>query len=274
MVDDPAYFDAVATAKQPPRRRRLRSIRDDVLNAYDDYRDHAPDLGGLPQLNVTDNQKEALIHAFEVGTTPMNRLREELTAPLLGARCALCGLSETSELDHYLPKEKHPEFSICSINLVPICSSCNKKKSNKILIEGTSVRRFLHVYFDEIPEERFLEASLTLDMSLIIVRFAIRRPTGVGMQVYRLLRSHLIELGLVRRYQKMALQHMSDARGSYRRLFEVDGTGHALALELSRTSDDLAADYGRNYWLSVLHSALANDANFWGGGFTSLEAVT
>ena len=108
---------------------------------------------------------------------------------------------------------------------------------------------------------------------MIIVKFAISQSRNIPIHLYHLLESHLSELGLIARYQKMALQHMSDARGSYRRLFNLDGTGHALALELRHVSDDLAANYGPNYWLSVLHSALANEDDFWSGGFTALEAI-
>ena len=272
-VDDSAYYDAVTNAKRRERRRRLRSTRDDVLTAYDGYIDRAPNLANLPALQLTNGQKEALVHAFEIPTAPMNRLRAKLTASLLGARCALCGLSETSELDHYLPKNHYPEFSLFSKNLVPVCAQCNKTKSDKILIDGTSVRRFLHVYFDEVPEGRFLQASLTFGANVIVVNFSIERPTGIPSHVYHLLRSHLSELDLVRRYQIMSLQHMSDTRGSYRRLFELDGTGVALAGELSMFSDDLAADYGRNHWLSVLNSSMARDVNFCNGGFAVLETT-
>ena len=243
-----------------------------MVDAYQNYQLLAPHLGGLPSIPLTKEDKDALVHAFEVPTAPMTDLRAKLTTPLLGARCASCGLSETSELDHYLPKEHYPEFSILSSNLVPCCSNCNRRKSEKLLVEGTPNRRFLHLYYDTIPSQRFLQASLDLYADFIIVRFDVTRPRGVKRGLFQLLKSHVMELELVRRYQKMALLHMSDSRGSYRRLYDTDGTGQALTEELNRLADDLASDYGQNYWLSVLHSALADDENFCSGGFSALDA--
>ena len=270
-IDDSTHYDEVVCAKREPRRRRLQNIRSDILTAYSTYRNRAPELGTLPKLQLTQNQTDALIHAFESTTNAMDNLRMELTTPLLGSRCGLCGLSEISELDHYLPKEQYPEFSILSRNLVPVCATCNRKKSNKILIDGTNIRRFLHLYFDVIPVERFLHARLVLDHERVIVRFELKRPRGVGMPMYRLLESHINDLDLINRYLKMALAHMAESRRSYRRWFEVDQTGQVLASELAKTSTDYAAVLGKNHWLSVLNRALSKNADFCNSGFTVLD---
>lgn len=37
------------------------------------------------------------------------------------------------ELDHYYPKSKYPFLCVSFYNLIPICSSCNKAKSNQII---------------------------------------------------------------------------------------------------------------------------------------------
>ncbi|MDQ7860344.1 HNH endonuclease [Peribacillus frigoritolerans] len=44
-------------------------------------------------------------------------------------KCAYCGIGDTNYMDHYLPKDDFPEYSIHSYNLVPCCSYCNEKKS-------------------------------------------------------------------------------------------------------------------------------------------------
>lgn len=36
----------------------------------------------------------------------------------------------SAELDHFFSKDKYPLFSICLYNLIPVCSTCNRLKSN------------------------------------------------------------------------------------------------------------------------------------------------
>ena len=246
-------------------------MRADILSAYDDYLHHAPNLGGLSPLHLTDAQRKALIHAFEGRTNPLIALRVKLTVSILSSRCPSCGISETSELDHYLPKEYHPQFAILSRNLVPVCSTCNRNKAQKVLVGGTNVRCFLHLYFDNIPSQRFLAVEIRLDPKFIDIKFKVCRPSGMDWSIFQHLKSHVAELNLVNRYRKMALLHMSDERGSYRRLFETDKSGQRLSDELAQKAEDHAITYGFNYWLSVLNVALAENAEFCCGGFTALE---
>ena len=61
--------------------------------------------------------------------------------------CPMCGSTGATSLDHYLPKEEYPEFSIFSYNLLPCCVACNQKRGNS----GAFTRfgdSFLHPYFD------------------------------------------------------------------------------------------------------------------------------
>jgi len=107
-VDATEVFDAIATAKHQPRRGRMRAARADVLAAYPGYEDAVPEVGELDEAPLTDLQKEAMRHAFTVETEPMTALRGNLLKRISVARCPFCGISESSTLDHYLPKEQYP----------------------------------------------------------------------------------------------------------------------------------------------------------------------
>lgn len=39
----------------------------------------------------------------------------------------------SAELDHFFSKDKYPLFSICLYNLIPVCTTCNRLKSNNSL---------------------------------------------------------------------------------------------------------------------------------------------
>lgn len=67
--------------------------------------------------------------------------------------CPMCGSHHPGTLDHYLPRESFPEFSILPCNLVPACPHCNSgvKKGR---YKGASVpERFLHPYFDTLAKD-------------------------------------------------------------------------------------------------------------------------
>ena len=51
--------------------------------------------------------------------------------------CAYCGSKEFIEMDHVIPISRGGQHSIG--NLVPACSRCNKRKSDKLLVEWRAV---------------------------------------------------------------------------------------------------------------------------------------
>lgn len=57
--------------------------------------------------------------------------------------CPMCGGTSVATLEHVLPKDDYPEFSVLSFNLVPSCDGCQRRRSNK----GARYE-FIHPYFD------------------------------------------------------------------------------------------------------------------------------
>jgi hypothetical protein len=272
-IDDIAVFDQITAAKHNPRRGRLTAARPAVIDAYERYCDATPDIGGLEQAVLSAPQKEALIHAFTVETAPMTALRGRILKRVAVARCPFCGISESSTLDHYLPKEQYPEFAVYSLNLVPACSPCNIRKRDKVIDEDTDVRLFVHPHFDEIPAEPFLVADVQLADNAIALTFRLQRPAGLAVATFRHLRSHFEQLDLADRYRRMALEHLG---GQYRALKRAYGSAEdadRVAEELTNAAGDFAQRYGENYWLAVLYRALAGRDDFCDGGFEVLQAL-
>jgi 5-methylcytosine-specific restriction endonuclease McrA len=272
-VNDEEIFDKIAAAKQQPRKRLLATVRAKVLTAYHDYNNAAPEVGNLANVVLTEPQMKALVHAFEVETAPMVKLRGDLLNRVEVARCPFCGLSESSTLDHYLPKELNPQFAIFTKNLVPSCSLCNTRKRDKVLDEQTNIRIFLHPYFDDIPSTQFMHVKITLLLNAIIIRYALIRPAGMVLSKFKHLQSHFRHLGLADRYRLMALEHL---RGQYRGLARMYGTAEdasRVAEGLIEKANDYEEEYGKNYWLTILYHALAAHEAFCDGGFDVLKRI-
>ncbi|CAJ8268761.1 Uncharacterised protein [Burkholderia pseudomallei] len=266
-VDSTAVFDDIAAAKRAPRRGYMRTARPLILSAYQDYEASVPEVGELDTADLTDPQKEAMQHAYTVETQPMTSLREELLDRIIVARCPFCGISESSTLDHYLPKEQYPEFAIFPKNLVPSCAVCNTRKSTRILEAGTDVRMFLHPCYDTVPDAAFLTVRTRIEADALILSYRLTRPEGMSVRTFRHLRSHFTELALADRYRRMGLEHLGGQYPALRRAYGVaENAGRAIA-KLIEVAEDFEEVEGPNYWLAKLYRALAANADFCDGGF-------
>jgi len=272
-VDDKAMFNAFIAAKRWPRRAQLEAARGRVLEAYDEYLDAAPDVAALPDVELTDEEAEALIHAYEVQTKPMADLREKLTKPIILAQCPFCGLNEASTLDHYLPKELHPQFAVFSRNLVPSCSPCNTRKSELIVDEATDVRLFLHPYYDAVPSVPFVTLNVTLLPEALSLHFRLRRPAGMSAARFQQLRSHFRMLRLADRYRRMSLVYLRERRRALERFYGPARDARQVAAELIQEAQDFEHDFGPNDWRAILYRALAADDEFCDGGFRVLHRI-
>jgi 5-methylcytosine-specific restriction endonuclease McrA len=67
--------------------------------------------------------------------------------------CPMCGSLGTGSVDHYLPKEEFPEFSVMAANLVPACFNCNSGVKGQTYRGAKAQERFIHPYFDKFADE-------------------------------------------------------------------------------------------------------------------------
>ncbi len=73
-----------------------------------------------------------------------------------GARlscCPLCGSQTTGSVDHYLPRQHFPEFSILFENLVPACVHCNSSSKGNTFRGPEAPLRFIHPYYDDWADQ-------------------------------------------------------------------------------------------------------------------------
>ena len=270
-VDATNVFDEIAAAKHQLRRRRMQAARTEVLAAYQEYENAAPEVGGLHEAPLTDPQKEAMQHAFTVETEPMTSLRGNLLKRISVAKCPFCSISESSTLDHYLPKERYPEFSVFPKNLIPSCAVCNTRKRDRILIEGTNVRRFLHPCYDVIPNMVFLHVRTRMEADALNLSYRLTRPPGMAIRTFRHLQSHFNELDLADRYRRMGLEHLGGLYPALRRAYGPGEDAERVAEKLIEEAKDFEEMSGPNYWLAKLYRALAGNDDFCDGGFEAVR---
>ena len=201
----------------------------------------------------------------------MTALRGDLLGRISVVRCPFCGISESSTLDHYLPKEQFPEFSVYPKNLVPSCAVCNTRKRDRILIEGTNVRMFLHPCFDVVPEVAFLVVRTRMEADALSLSYRLMRPVGMELQTFQRLQSHFEQLGLADRYRRMGLEHLGGQYPALRRAYGAGEVAERVAEKLIEGATDFEEISGPNYWLARLYRALAANDDFCDGGFEAVR---
>ena len=121
--------------------------------------------------------------------------------------CPICGLNECEEMDHYVPRDedKFPEYSTHLDNLIPLCHSCNHKKSNKFIGEDGE-RLYFNAYYDKLEYRDIIVATIelsTLDgLPQIVLSVNPKLSKMVAPDKYIL--STIDDLNLMQRFNERA----------------------------------------------------------------------
>lgn len=159
-------------------RPELVTLRPLIRNSYIEYLADAGDPNVLKPIKVAPDEKESLLTLYKSSYKKRKNdeyrlnwiydLRNGDNMPY----CPMCGNVGRDALDHYLPESLFPEFAFFSYNLVPTCTACNGKRSNKANAPGVQLR-LLHPYFD----------GKDLDTPILTVKI-IGMPDATGSVTY------------------------------------------------------------------------------------------
>lgn len=170
--------------------------------------------------------------------------------------CPACGEDGTpNTLDHYLPKNKYPEFSVISRNLFPMCDICQGKKGSKTVNEANQ-RFFLHPYFDD-----FTALSV---VRLVIGRpfdsprsFAIQPHPVLTVDQSALISRHLKELGISSRYEHFFKTEYTRLKRLVSRAREKGQDVRERIAEFH----EYALDKSTNSWGAIFYQGVLDDAD-------------
>lgn len=77
-------------------------------------------------------------------------------------KCPICGVEKCAHLDHYVPREKMPEFSVFTPNLIPLCYDCNEKKK-ALWKNARGERMIFNAFYDNLPDKPICECVISID---------------------------------------------------------------------------------------------------------------
>lgn len=264
-LDEAALFDRLWKRMGASVDSSMRNARDEVLAAYHSYR-----AGGVHLLTT-------IISDDKVGSELKKNYRilrykaEKHVGDQILARsatCCLCGFRASSELDHYLPKTKYPEFSALTINLVPVCGVCNKKKLETYVTKSGGPA-FVHAYFSDLPSrDIFLECELMCSTAILPI-FELVQPVGMSDETFSALQSQFEFFDLATIYSEQATEFLCDRKLSIEE-FNKEGGQSTVEKYLRREARSLESRRGCNDWKVATLMASANSTEFCRGGFALL----
>lgn len=170
--------------------------------------------------------------------------------------CSMCGSMHSGTLDHVLPKEKYPEFSVFTKNLVPACK-CNTFKSTTIA--NSAGHRMLHPYFDNVLSQRLIRAKFTnlgrtptIDVKVVIDS---TDPDFNNVKYHLdnvVIKNNIIGY-LSEQWEQFYLYPELVVRGLNKTLLSYDDLSNFLIRELSLLDEK---HKGKNNWNSVFVAGL------------------
>lgn len=259
-VDDEETFRATSGEKQEPIQTRLRGLQERVFARYACYVRSRSGLENVAAHVYVPEDGDALRHAYSYPTRSVKALLEEVKKNAVRnvfGKCSYCDAVGDLTIDHYLPKQAYPEFSILAENLVPVCSPCNRKKGNRIEVGGR--RAFYNPYVDIEPTGKWLYADL-IDPARGTLMFSIARPRRMSVQNFELIERHFAALGLLKRYLGMGAPVLQEALAVIRENLNGSRVSQ-IRSELKRLAVRQRDVYGQNHFRTAVFEAVANRTN-------------
>lgn len=234
--------------KYNPTKTTLLGLKTKIIERYSKYIELESN-GRITPIAFALNEKKALTSLYGSKTKTAKVVVDEVINvlnPNHSDSCLYCGIGEIDQIDHYLPQEHFPEFSILHKNLIPICGTCNEIKGSNI--PGMHGKDYLHLIYDILPIENIFDCTITFNNQVPSISYAI-----LPKFTNSILNTHFTELQLKERIEKKSVQYCLQIKA----LKEQFGSIYAND-ELTRDLNKLSAFFGTYYWKTNLISTMIN----------------
>ncbi|MDX3185413.1 MULTISPECIES: HNH endonuclease [Streptomyces] len=245
-------------------------VRAGIIDAYGDYEEALRDIRRFTSLaNGSDVLTKALLgnYALLDRGRPLEGLRNSIfqTAVSRNYRCPLCERAQVCALDHFLPKNHFPEYSILADNLIPVCERCNRLKGDEC--DRADGLLMFHAYFDEFPDKEILFAKIDIS-NTVSIKYSLHRSAGIDNFTFERVKKQFEILGLLDFYQMEAVAELTDQVDLYAETYNSLGDPGLRSTLTALTRG--AERKGVNHWKAALYRALSRSSEFCSGGYRKL----
>jgi len=264
------YLTQIVDRKSGERGERLTKMLSGVKARFAVLEDAytTQKIGSVATCAWTKQQQEDLLHCYGTTAQALEELKRLITEQQSeGSRdiCPYCGIGAPRQFDHYLPKDKYPEFSVHAYNLMPCCGTCNGKKSD-VWLDAKNARVFLNLYIDSLPTVPMLKPDVNWvtknGKRVPTVSFSLVLPAGFSADKFGLIESHFKKLELLNRYKDQAHSEFSVLRDAS--LAREAKAVTTLRKFLKKFLEQRERTLGPLNWRIALYRVLVADDSFLG----------
>lgn len=245
-----------ATACRKGNVAELTAISTDLADRYSLYEGFISNYRDNLVATGFSDYRILLVDYYEKAPASLNR-------ELLNRRnehglylCPFCGNPKKPDtLDHFIPKDQWPEFSIFSNNLVPQCRSCAPIKGENYYSNEDNIAKFIHPIYSDLLQRFRYKISVDFDNATNMPSFSVvlrKIQETVNAEDLRVI-FHIKNLKIKRRIVKFC-------QDDYRRwLTRLSKNRFDLRVALQqRLSEIPQNDLGRD-WKSAFYKGLLNN---------------
>lgn len=260
-IDYNLKLNEIITAKRTTQGKNLALILPDLLKRFEQYNKTCTNLEKLKATpKKIQPHKDALKELYEMPITCVEDLLKQIKA-IKPRCCPYCGKHAIPEtLDHYLPKEKYPEFSIYYQNLIPCCGRCNNLKSTNIIENNERV--IFNPYFDNFLDDIFLKVIIYIDKKSSLPIFEIEIDDSlIGNKSKNICEKHLTKLKLRGDY----IDYFSDGVQHIKNKYKPENIKvdlDTLKFDITRELNAEIKRFGVNNWICALYRAILANESF------------
>jgi len=255
-IDDIALLDSIIAERRNPNKTFFEGYKPAWVNRYEEYENNNGNPEVVSSSTIVASDKNKFINLYENHKGVITKEIIELLREHELSYCPFCsGLGVPDTLDHFLPKDIYPEYSIFSKNLIPSCDSCNRAKSTKVL-DANGEKMFFHPYYDEIKDEDIyiLDILPPYDKA---PDFKLTVNDKLSNRIKNIAENQINQLKVESRFRKYF-------RGEYKRLKkEVLKNNNHGKIDLKKLLNifyNKGLLVGINYWDTIFYkSVLGND---------------
>lgn len=258
-------WDKIISHKHKGIREKLFSYRDKLCERYTFYEKHTNSLDKvIPLLSKEwDDVKDDLIACYG-NNVEFKIARKKIFENLSitnKTKCPYCMLNRPNTLDHYFDKNDYPEFAVFVPNLIPCCSECNYSKGVS-MFDIHNKRKYIHFYYDEIPEKQFLFFRFTFSDGKSIPTVNISLKINEQDESSNLIRRHFLSLALLEKYRNAALDRLAPIIEEIYMYKQSNMSDESIINSLRIRHHSLQSNYGINYWETCIYEGILSSQEF------------
>lgn len=254
------------TTADPNRKNRLLSLITKVDPTYSNYDSKLSTntLPSLTKLSLSTSEEVDLLSLYSYQNSKLTKFRRQIstdTSSTYQATCQYCTINSVNSLDHFVPKDLFPEFSVHPNNLIPSCTECNSKKLVRWI--NNNQHFFLNLYIDLLPNNQYLFVELNVvSLNNIDINFKVENVNKIPISLYTIINSHYTELDLFQRFKDKSSDVIIELTNSIQASLSI---GISMPIIQQTTLDTCNRDKqhkGYNYYQIILKEALIQSTNY------------